>query len=330
MDGPHRRFNPLLDEWVLVSPHRTQRPWLGATEAPAEPPELSYDPTCYLCPGNLRAGGQLNPDYAQTYAFPNDFPALLPDASNASGGDLMRAEPAAGECRVLCYSPHHNRTLAAMSADEVESVVRLWQDETAELGQRYAWVQIFENHGEAMGASNPHPHGQVWATSYLPTVPHREDEAQKRHHDLHHRPLLIDYLAAERATSDRIVLETDTWAWLVPFWAVWPYETLLLPKRHVSSLLELEGTEVRDLATILGRLLRTYNRLFAIDFPYSMGWHGWPRRGTNPWHLHAHFFPPLLRSATVRKHMVGFEMLGEAQRDITPEAAASRLRDLVD
>jgi UDPglucose--hexose-1-phosphate uridylyltransferase len=217
-----------------------------------------------------------------------------------------------------------------MSADEVESVIELWQAETAELGQRYPWVQIFENHGEAMGASNPHPHGQVWATSYLPTVPQREDQAQRRHHDLHHRPLLMDYLVSERVTPTRIVLETDAWVWLVPYWAVWPFETLLLPKRHVSSLLALEGAEVRDLAMILGRLLRTYNRLFDTDFPYSMGWHGWPTKETNYWHLHAHFFPPLLRSATVRKHMVGFEMLGEAQRDITPEAAAARLRERVD
>lgn len=327
---PHRRHNPLADEWVLVSPHRTQRPWLGAVEPIPMEERPPYDPGCYLCPGNERAGGERNPHYDSTFAFSNDFAALLPDPLPGSApvaDGFLEPHPVAGECRVLCFSPRHDLTLANIGAAAVENVVELWQRQLADLGGRHAWVQIFENHGEAMGASNPHPHGQVWATGEVPTLPAREDRCQERYFAQHGRPLLTDYLAREFEAGERIVLQTDHWVWLVPFWATWPFEVLLLPIRPTSSLLELSDDQASDLARVLGAGLAGYNRLFDVDFPYSMGWHC-PPTPVAHWQLHAHFFPPLLRSATVRKHMVGFEMLGEAQRDITPEQAAERLRNV--
>lgn len=330
-NDPHRRHNPLTDEWVLCSPHRTKRPWQGAQEKPAAEAKPAYDPSCYLCPGNVRTSGERNPEYAHTYVFPNDFPALLTDSpTDAAGSGLLRAKGARGEARVICFSPRHDLTLAEMEVPDIARVVDTWADQITDLGAKYRWVQLFENKGQAMGASNPHPHGQLWACDYLPTLPAKEDACQRAHYDRTGKPLLLDVLEQEKAAGERIVAQNEHWLLLVPFWAVWPFEYLLLPTRAVSRLPELTPKERDALAAILKDGLGRYDALFDVSFPYSMGWHGAP---TGPdaedvpwWTLHAHFYPPLLRSATVRKFMVGFELLAEAQRDITPEQAAARLR----
>ena len=328
----HRRYDPLGDEWILVSPQRTQRPWLGEEGAAAPAPGPSHDPTCYLCPGNLRANGQRNPDYSGPYVFPNDFPALqaeVPAGPLGADDALFRTAPARGEARVLCFSPDHARTLPDLSEDEVVAVVDCWCAEAAELGARYRWVQVFENKGAMMGCSNPHPHGQVWATDVLPQLPATEARSQQAWWAEHGRALLLE-VATREAGGPRAVVETDDWLAVVPYWAKWPFETLLLPRFPVQRLPQLTPAQRRDLARALGQLTRAYDRLFATSFPYSMGWHGAPFDGADhpEWQLHAHFLPPLLRSATVRKFMVGYEMLAEAQRDITPEQAAERLRQV--
>jgi UDPglucose--hexose-1-phosphate uridylyltransferase len=328
-NDPHRRHNPLTNEWVLCSPHRTKRPWQGQQEKPAQEEKPAYDPKCYLCPGNERAGGAQNPAYEHTFVFQNDFSALLPVSPEESAGEgLLRAQGVTGECRVICFSPRHDLTLAKMDVPDITRVVDTWADQITDLGGRYPWVQLFENKGQAMGASNPHPHGQLWACGYLPTIAATEDACQREHFDRNGRPLLLDVVEEERRRGERIVAENEHWLLLVPFWAVWPFEYLLLPKRHVTRLPELTTEERTGLAEILKRGLGQYDALFDVDFPYSMGWHGAPTDGKEHphWQLHAHFYPPLLRSATVRKFMVGFEMLGESQRDITPEQAAARLR----
>jgi UDPglucose--hexose-1-phosphate uridylyltransferase len=332
---PHRRYNPLLDEWVLVSPHRTQRPWRGQVEKPASELRPAYEPGCYLCPGNARAGGKRNPQYQSTYVFTNDFPALLPDTpplGNEHG--LLRYQSQRGTCRVLCFSPRHDMTLPEMAQEEIRCVVDVWAEQVAELSQTYRWVQVFENKGAAMGASNPHPHGQIWAVDTLPNEPAREEQQQRVYWDEHGRPLLLDYAQLEAVRRERVVVENEHWLAVVPFWAVWPFETLLLPRRHVAHLPDLTPGERDALSGALKQLLTRYDNLFQISFPYSMGWHGAPAGHQLPeaggeqahWQLHAHFYPPLLRSATVRKFMVGFEMLAEAQRDLTAEQAAGRLR----
>ncbi len=301
---------------------------MGAVEPDSSYIRTAYDSGCYLCPGNPRAGGKVNPPYGDTFVFENDFAALLQDNLKACATDgLLKSQPASGECRVICFSPRHDLTLATMPPDAIAGVIKVWQDQTAELGQRYEWVQIFENHGTAMGASNPHPHGQIWATDYLPTLPAREDNTQRAYWDSNRSTLLGDYLVRELEARERVIFESEYWVWLVPFWATWPFEVMLLPKRAIEWLPGLTGEERDDLAHVLRRGLQAYDQLFGVDFPYSMGWHGLPRPETCGWHLHAHFYPPLLRSATVRKYMVGFEMLGESQRDITPEQAADRLRE---
>ncbi|MGV3614053.1 MAG: UDP-glucose--hexose-1-phosphate uridylyltransferase [Fimbriimonas sp.] len=330
-NDPHRRLNLLTGEWVLCSPHRTKRPWQGAQEklAPVEKP--AYDPKCYLCPGNERAGGHRNPEYTDTFVFTNDFAALLPDSELGSAGrGVLQAEGVRGECRVICFSPRHDLTLADMELDGIVKVVDTWADQITELGARYTWVQLFENKGESMGASNPHPHGQLWACDFLPTLPAKEDERQRAYLEAHGRPLLLDVLEQELSEGERVVAQNEHWALIVPFWAVWPFEYLLLPKRHVTRLPELTEAERRALAEILKDGLQRYDGLFDTSFPYSMGWHGAPTDGNEHphWQLHAHYYPPLLRSATVRKFMVGFEMLAESQRDITPEQAAQRLREI--
>lgn len=330
--SPHRRYNALTGDWVLVSPHRTQRPWLGRREDAAGADRPAYDPGCYLCPGNTRAGGEVNPKYSGTYVFTNDYPALLPEGSavDSGGTELFRSEPARGTCRVVCFSPRHDLTLPRMSEEEIRSVIEVWMAQTAELGSRYRWVQVFENKGDVMGCSNPHPHGQIWASDSLPNEPAKEDRQQEAYWREHGSPLLVDYLSQEVAQQDRVVLATEHWVVVVPYWAVWPFETLLLPRRRVWRLPELSEAERDDLAQVLKRFLTRYDNLFETSFPYSMGWHGAPAGGGEHWQLHAHFFPPLLRSATVKKFMVGYEMLAEAQRDLTPEQAAVRLRELSD
>jgi UDPglucose--hexose-1-phosphate uridylyltransferase len=335
LDRPQRRFNALTGEWVFVSPHRNQRPWQGRIEPPASVDRPRYDPQCYLCPGNTRANGERNPTYASTFEFTNDFPAFLPDTheQDASEHSLLQARVHAGTCRVMCFSPRHDLTLAQMAQAEIRAVVDTWAAQVAELGQRWRWVQVFENKGELMGCSNPHPHGQIWASDFIPTEVARELAQQELWSSTQGGgPLLVEYAALESRIAQRVVVENADWLAVVPWWAVWPFETLLLPRRHVTALPELTDAERNSLAGILGRLLRAYDDLFGISFPYSAGWHGLPSDpGTSSAlrsavQLHAHFYPPLLRSASVRKFMVGYEMLGEAQRDLTPEQAAERLR----
>jgi UDPglucose--hexose-1-phosphate uridylyltransferase len=331
-DQPHRRFNALNGQWVFVSPHRAKRPWQGRVEPVATLSRPSHDPNCYLCSGNVRANGERNPDYPSTFVFDNDFAAFLPDTPTAEKRrhDLLCARTQAGTCRVICFSPRHDLTLAQMTTREIRNVVDVWATQTAELGQRWKWVQIFENKGEIMGCSNSHPHGQIWASDFIPDLPNTESIHQRGWFRKHRSPLLIDYIQLELKEQERVVVQNECWAAVVPWWAVWPFETLIVPRRHVLRLSDLTGTERDLLADLLRRLLVRYGNLFETSFPYSMGWHGAPNdEGDHKgWQLHAHVYPPLLRSATVKKFMVGYEMLAEAQRDITPEQAAVRLRDL--
>ena len=336
-EDPHRRRNALTNEWVLVSPHRTTRPWQGEVAQIKTEPQATYDPDCYLCPGNTRAGGVRNPTYTTTFVFDNDFAALKPqvprDHIDIDGQGLLVAEGEPGMCRVICFSPRHDLTLATMDATAIEPVVHTWIDQFRELGATDGihHVQIFENRGAMMGASNPHPHCQIWSTSSIPEEPNKELAAQRNYLAAHHRCLLCDYLALEERQQTRAVCQNEDFVALVPFWAVWPFEILLCSRRHLGSMTEFHEKEARSLAEILHRVTSTYDKVFGVPFPYSMGFHQSPTDGMDhpEWHFHAHFYPPLLRSATVRKFMVGFEMLGNPQRDITPETAAEKLRSLV-
>lgn len=330
---PHRRFNPLTGEWVLVSPHRARRPWLGQVEK--LPPEAlqAYDPTCYLCPRNARAGGAVNPDYTGTYSFENDFAALLPgrvDGEAAPSHPLLVAVPEQGRCLVVCFSPRHDLTLPELERASVEGVIATWAGHSSDLAREdfIHYVQVFENKGAIMGCSNPHPHSQIWAQSRLPNEVGKESVTQTEYHRKNHRPLLVDYVQEEHKIKERILFANDRFTALVPYWAVWPFEVLVSAHRPCASLSELSSSEVSALAEIFQQVTTRYDNLFEISFPYSMGFHQAPADGEpHPeWVLHAHFYPPLLRSATVRKFMVGYEMLGMPQRDITPEAAAERLR----
>jgi UDPglucose--hexose-1-phosphate uridylyltransferase len=329
----HRRWNPLRQSWVLVSPHRTERPWQGEVGQKAAPSGVVYDPQCYLCPGNQRAGGAVNPAYEGTFSFVNDYAALLPESpavATAPASPLLVAEPARGLCKVLCYHPDHSLTLARMTREEIHSVVDGWTREFVELGglEWIEYVQIFENRGAMMGASNPHPHGQIWSTGFIPDEPAAETQAQRDHLARTGHCLLCDYIEAERLAGERIVFENEHFIALVPWWAVWPFEVLLVSRRHLGALPEFTEAERDGLADDLKRLTTRFDNLFETSFPYTMGFHQSPTdESEHPeWHFHAHFYPPLLRSATVRKFMVGFEMLGMPQRDITPEEAARRLR----
>jgi len=335
-DRPHRRFNPLRGEWVIVSPQREERPWRGQIDPPPPSRTVPYDPDCYLCPGNVRAGGAVNPRYLSTFVFDNDFAALSrPDeragpAASEGGDRLLLARPAAGLCRVVCFSPRHDLTLPRMDAASIRVVVDAWIAEcgaiAAHAEMKYALV--FENRGAMMGASNPHPHGQIWATDHLPNEPACERAALEAYQREHGGCLLCDYAARELPAGDRLVCANDAFLALVPFWATWPFETLLVSRRHVATLSALDGDERDALADLLKRLTTRYDNLFECAFPYSMGFHQRLREDTpGPEHLHAHFCPPLLRSASIRKFMVGFELLGSPQRDLTPETAARRLQE---
>jgi UDPglucose--hexose-1-phosphate uridylyltransferase len=345
-DYPHRRFNALTGEWIFVSPHRTVRPWLGREEpGPSYKHPPHYDRDCYLCPGNARSGGDArNPEYRGPFVFTNDFPAFLPNVRerDVTRNVFLRAHVHSGTCRVLCYSERHDLSLGQLAPGGIRAVIDTWADQLAELGARWRWVQIFENKGELMGASNPHPHGQIWAGDFLPTEIAKEHAQQQSWLATYQTPLLVDYAALEASQGERVVLDSTHWMVVVPWWAVWPFETLLLPRRHVPRFTDLTRDERDSLAETLRRLLLAYDRLFDTPLPYSFGWHGAPTGAdyagessahTDPsaaaWQLHAHFYPPLLRSATVRKFMVGYEMLAEAQRDLTPEQAAERLRGCI-
>jgi len=329
---PHRRFNPLLNEWILVSPQRTARPWQGQTEKIESEVQPPYDPQCYLCPGNERAGGTRNPQYQNTFVFDNDFPALLPDTppEKIEERGLIVAQGEPGVCRVVCYSPRHDLTLSQMSIGEIRLVIDVFVDQFIELGSpsHINSVQIFENRGAMMGASNPHPHSQVWATASVPNETARETASQSDYLKRVNRCLLCDYLELEARTNDRLVCSNDGFIALVPFWAIWPFEVMILSKRHCSALDELSSDERTQLADLLKQITTRYDALFQAPFPYSMGFHLRPTdQFAHPeWHLHVHFYPPLLRSATIRKFMVGFELLGGPQRDLQPEEAAARLR----
>jgi UDPglucose--hexose-1-phosphate uridylyltransferase len=329
-DQSHRRQNALTGDWVLVSPRRTMRPWQGERHYPESGNIPCYDPECYLCPGNNRASGNQNPDYTGPYIFQNDFPSLLPETEFIEKETpLFKSQSVSGNCRVLCFSERHDLSLPELELSSIEKVVQFWVDEYKELAEKYRWVQIFENKGEQMGCSNPHPHGQIWAGDFLPNELYREEQQQREYFESHGSPLLSEYLDHELRKKQRLVELNEHWVSVVPWWAIWPFETLIIPKRHVTGLHELSGDEQVALAELLKNLLSRYDNLFQASFPYSMGWHGasFFSNSKDAWRLHAHIYPPLLRSSTIRKFMVGYEMLAEVQRDISPEQASARLRE---
>jgi UDPglucose--hexose-1-phosphate uridylyltransferase len=340
-EHPHMRFNPLKDEWVLVSPHRMKRPWQGQIEQNKKSEVKRNDPNNPLCPGAKRANGIVNPDYTEPFVFDNDFPALFDyelegeKKENVNDDDLFKIVPAKGTCKVMCFHPYSDLTLSTMSVDEVVKVIDKWIDLLNELSPKYEWVQIFENKGEIMGCSNPHPHCQVWASDFLPNEIRVKDRTQREYYKKHNKIMLVEYTSKELKANERVVTQNDHWVVLVPFWAVWPYETMLLPKRHLSRMSELSREEIVGLADIMKRLLIKYDNLFKCSFPYSMGFHFAPlgsylKNDCSYWQFHASYYPPLLRSASIKKFMVGYEMLAEPQRDLTPEKAAEQLRQLSD
>ncbi|NVJ58376.1 MAG: UDP-glucose--hexose-1-phosphate uridylyltransferase [Vibrionaceae bacterium] len=336
VEHPHRRFNPLTGQWVLVSPHRAKRPWSGADESLVSDDLPSYDEKCFLCPTNERISGDVNPDYQNTYVFNNDFAALMADSPDAPESDnpLFKTQGVRGLSRVICFSPDHSKTLPELSVNKIRRVVDTWNEQIEELGKDFIWVLAFENKGDTMGCSQPHPHGQIWANSFLPNEIERKERNLKAYYQANGSNLLVDYVQAELKDGTRVVVETEYWVALVPYWAAWPFETMLLPKTHIRRMSELNNEQRDDLALAIKKLTSRYDNLFQCSFPYSMGWHYAPFFEKNTdidhWQLHALFYPPLLRSATVRKFMVGYEMLAENQRDLTAEQAAQRLCVLSD
>lgn len=330
-DHPHRRHDPLSDQWVLVSPHRAKRPWLGQVDEPVNEPRVRHDPGCYLCPGNARVTGEDNPDYRGPFVFANDFPALLNDGIIPDGtatDPLFRAAAAQGECRVICFSEDHGKTLPDLDPAQMAALIALWRAQLAELGERWAHVQLFENKGAMMGCSNPHPHGQIWASNFVPSIVATEGRTQADWLARHGSPMLLDLAEREVTAGERVVVANDGWVAIVPWWAQWPFETLIVPRQAAARFTDLSDSALAQLGPLLSEVTARYDNLFGCSFPYSMGWHGAPKGqgAAQGWQVHAHIYPPLLRSASVRKFMVGYEMLAEAQRDLTPEQAAERLR----
>lgn len=333
-DSAHRRYNILTGEWVLVSPHRTKRPWQGQEEEVSRENRPSFDPNCYLCPGNVRASGDTNPPYTDTYVFDNDFGALLAEGEEAAWEDgLLKAQGERGICRVVCFSPDHSLTLPDMEVGAIEQVIHTWQREYTDLGNKdfIRHVQIFENKGAVMGCSNPHPHGQVWAQSSIPGEVLKKTQEQKKYWDTHQKSLLSDYLKQELSLKERIICQSEDFVALVPFWALWPFEAMIVPLRHMQDISQMETAEVASFAKIIKELTQRYDQLFGVSFPYSSGIHQRPCDGEEhaAWHWHMVFYPPLLRSAHVKKFMVGYEMFAEPQRDITAEMAAKRIREAI-
>jgi UDPglucose--hexose-1-phosphate uridylyltransferase len=330
-NSSHRRKNILTGEWVLVSPHRTKRPWQGMQEQAKELKTLKYDPNCYLCPGNTRANNEINPDYKNTYSFINDFSAILDVKIENFKDNLLEAHTESGICKVLCYSPNHSLTMPQMDESEIVSIIKLWQKEYKDLGsiENINNIQIFENKGESMGCSNPHPHGQIWAQKSIPTEILKKQNNFKKFYENNNQSMLLAYIKKELELKERIIYENESFVALVPFWAVWPYESMVITKNHRKSILELNEKEVTDYANILKILTTKYDNLFQTSFPYSTGIHQAPTNNeqNKEWHMHMSFYPPLLRSASIKKFMVGYEMFGEPQRDITPEQAAESLRN---
>jgi UDPglucose--hexose-1-phosphate uridylyltransferase len=330
----HRRFNPLTREWVLVSAQRSERPWLGQVETPAPSSLPAYDPDCYLCPGNIRTSGIKNPDYSSTFVFDNDFPSLLPDSNltiEEKQHPLLREEPESGVCRVVCFSPRHDLTLPDLPINEVEGILDTWTEESEQLGnlKEISYVQVFENKGAMLGCSNPHPHSQIWATASIPNEPAKELISQQEYYAKNKTPLLLDYGSVEKS-KERLITSNEYFSVLVPFWAIWPFEVLMVANQPIARLADCSAPARKGLAAILSEVTQRYDRLFNISFPYSMGFHQAPYDGNShpEWILHAHFYPPLLRSATIRKFMVGYELLAMPQRDLTAESAAERLRSI--
>ena len=330
----HKRFNILTGEWVLVSPHRAKRPWQGQNEDISNEQRPSHDINCYLCAGNKRINGEKNPKYKDVFVFTNDFAALQTTSPKFSVNEgLFKAESEQGICKVVCFSPDHSKSLADMALEDINKIVHTWQKEYTKLGNNdmINYVQIFENKGAVMGCSNPHPHGQIWGESSLPNEAYKKDKQQRDYFNKNKSSLLGDYLKQELETNERIIYQNDDFVVLTPFWAIWPFETMIIPKQQHANITTISEQESLGFADAISKITKAYDKLFECSFPYSSGIHQSPTNGeTNAhWHWHMSFYPPLLRSATVKKFMVGYEMFGSPQRDITAEQAVYRLKSLI-